>query len=191
MSQLTYEAAVYSRTISYKNFKGKTVTVELTFALDPMQLLELFAKGFPTKKVKSGNPARRDEMAPMTDEQQIRFFRDLASKSAGTPSDDGESWEPFEDFENSLAGKAFMTKLAASDSDRVDFAEKVLIKPFEAYIGYAEADPTNSQKEVQDLKQMLDQLRNVLAAPAPAGETIEEKRLRLEKEIAALQDDES
>ena len=185
MSQITYEASVYTRQVSYVNFKGETQTVELHFALDPLQLMQIVATGFTPKKVKSGNPARNGQNAEISDEEQLKFFRNLASKSAGTPSDDGESWEPFEDFENTLAGKAFLTRLAASDSDRIEFGEKVMIAPFEAFVKYAENDPSNSKQETQQLRTMLEQLRNILT-PQQTEETLEEKRARLAAEMAAL-----
>lgn len=186
MSQITYEAAVYSRTIKYTNFKKKEQTVELFFALDPLKLMEVIAT-FTPKKSKSKNPALAGKVEEIADEEQIRLIRQLAVKSAGFPSEDGESWEPFTDFEDSLVGKAFMTKLLSSDGDRKEFAEKVVLAPFRAFVGYAIADESNSKAEVDQFNGMLQQLENIFKAPAPKDETLEEKRARLERELESMQ----
>lgn len=187
MSELVYEASVYSRTLSYKNFKGEDNKVTLYFALDPLQLMTFIAK-FEPKKVKSGNPARNGQDKEMTPEEQLKFVRDLACQAAGTPSDDGESWEPFENFEDSLAGKAFLTRLASSDGDRKEFAEKVILAPFEAFVGFAKADPSNSPADVQQFEIMLTQMKAIFTVPDPTQETIEQRRERLAAELAAMGD---
>jgi hypothetical protein len=185
MSQITYEASVYTRVVKYRNFKGETNETTLFFALDPLQLMASIAS-FAPKKTKSRNPARQNE-TEITDEQQVKFVRDLAKQAAGFPSEDGETWEPFEDFDNTIAGKAFMTQLVSSDADRKEFAEKVILDPFRAFVGYAEADPTNTKAEIDNLKQMIGQLENVFKGlDANANESLEERRARLEAEIAAL-----
>lgn len=184
MSQITYEASVYERTVKYKNFKGETNETTLYFALDPIQLMQTIAN-FTPKQSKSKNPAKANQ-PEITDEEQIKFVRGLACKAAGFPSDDGESWEPFEGFENSIAGKAFLTQLVSSDGDRKEFSEKVILDPFRAFVGYAEADPTNSKAETQQLKTMLSQLENVFTG-TNANESIEERRARLQAEMAALE----
>lgn len=183
MSQLTYEASVYERTVKYRNFKGEEQTTKLYFALDPIQLMAAIASFVP-KASKSKNPAKAAKNE-ITDEDQIKFVRSLASKAAGFPSDDGESWEPFEDFENTIAGKAFLTQLVSSDGDREAFATKVILDPFRAFVGFAEADTSNTPKDVAQLKTMLGQLENVFVG-APQNETLEERRARLEAEMAAL-----
>lgn len=185
MSQLVYEASVYSRTLTYKNFKGEENTVALYFALDPLQLLQMIA-GFEPKKVKSGNPARNGQVQELSGEEQLKFVRKIAVEAAGTPSEDGESWEPFEKFEESLAGKAFLTKLASSDGDRKEFAEKVILAPFRAFVGYASVDPTNSPKDVKQFTEMLGQIENIFRAPEAKEETLEERRARLIAEMNAL-----
>lgn len=186
MSDLTYEASVYKRTVKYTNYKGETNETTLYFALDPLQLMSVIATFQPKKHQKSGNPARREEDVPFTDEQQIGFVRDLCMKSAGFPSEDGESWEPFEDFQNTIAGKAFMTKLVSSDADRKEFSEKVILDPFRAFVQFASEDPSNSKQEIQQFQTMLGQLENVFKTADKPDETVEERRARLESEIAAL-----
>ena len=189
MSDLIYEASVYHRTITYKNFKGETQTVDLYFALDPLQLMSVMAT-VETKKVRSGNPAINGKDAEITDEAQIKMVRDLAVRSAGTPSEDGETWLPFENFDQTIAGKAFLTKLASSDSDRREFSEKVILAPFRAFVNYAIADESNSAKDKQQFKTMLTQMENIFKEPETPGETIEERRARLAKELETLGDSE-
>ena len=186
MSELIYEASVYSRTVAYKNFKGEENKVVLYFALDPLQLMQVIAT-FQPKKVKSGNPARQGQAAEISDEEQLKFVRDLASRSAGSPSDDGESWELFEDFADSLAGKAFLTKLASSDGDRREFSEKVILDPFRAFVGFAKADVSNTPKDIQQFEQMLVQMENIFRMPEKKDETLEERRERLAAELAQLE----
>lgn len=186
MSNLVYEASVYSRTMAYKNFKGEQNEVALYFALDPLQLMQLIAS-FEPKKIKSGNPARNGKDAEMSAEEQLKFVRKIAVQAAGTPSEDGESWEPFADFEDSLAGKAFLTKLASSDADRKEFAEKVILAPFRAFVGFANADPSNSKEDVAQFNDMLVQMENIFKAPAEKPETLEERRARLMAEMQALE----
>lgn len=189
MSETVYTASVYTRTVTYTNFKGEEQSVELFFALDPIQLLQFIA-AFKPKKTKSANPAKQGEVE-LSDADQIKMIRDLAQVSAGFPSQDGETWEPFEDFTNSLAGKAFMTKLATSDDDRTEFAQKVVMDPFRAFVGFAKADPSNNAKEIQNLERMLGQIESVFA-PASSNESFEDRRARLEAELAQLdQSDES
>lgn len=186
MSQLTYEASVYSRIVKYTNFNGKVMEVELFFALDPLKLMQVIATYQP-KKSKSKDPRKANQPLEITDEEQIKFVRELAAKSAGFPSDDGESWEPMDDFESTLAGKAFMTKLLSSDADRKEFAEKVILSPFRAFVSYAEEDPTNSPKEIAQFRQMVVQLENIFKSPAPENETLEERRERLLAELGQLE----
>lgn len=185
MTELIYEASVYTRTVSYKNFKGETNTTELHFALDPLQLMQAIA-GFKPKKSRSANPAVKDSVE-YDDEAQLKFVRDLACKAAGFPSEDGESWEPFTEFSDSIVGKAFLTKLTSSDGDRREFAEKVVLAPFKAFIGYAQADPTNDAKEVAQFGEMLAQMENLFKAPEQRQETLEERKARLQAEMAALE----
>lgn len=182
MSQI-YEASVHAQVIKYRNFKGVEQVTELFFALDPLQLLQVIAEA-PIKTTKSGNPARAGKQE-LSDGDQLKFVRDLACKAAGFPSDDGETWEKFPDFEDSLVGKAFLTKLAASDDDRKAFAEKVILDPFRAFVNFAKAEPGNSKSEVAQFETMLKQLENVFVG-APEGETLEQKRERLALEMAAL-----
>lgn len=186
MANMVYEASVYSQTISYKNFKGEERTQTLYFALDPLQLLAAIASYQP-KKIKSGNPALNGKDAEMTDEDQIKLVRGLAVKAAGTPSEDGETWIPFEEFDNSIAGKAFLVKLVSSDEDRKEFSEKVLLDPFRAYVGYAMNDPSNSPKEMQELKEMLSKMEQIFKAPEVRGESAEDRRARLMAELNALE----
>lgn len=187
MSNLVYEASVYSRTLSYRNFKGEENTVQLFFALDPLQLMQMIA-GFEPKKVKSGNPARNGQAMELSAEEQLKFVRKIAVEAAGTPSDDGESWTPFTDFEESLAGKAFLTKLASSDGDRKEFAEKVILAPFRAFVQYATSDESNSQADVKQFGEMLVQMERIFKAPDPKEESLEERRARLLAEMEALGD---
>lgn len=186
MTKMVYEASVYSQTIAYKNFNGVEKEQVLYFALDPLQLLQAIA-GYTPKKIKSGNPALNGKDAEMTDEDQIKLVRGLASKAAGTPSPDGESWIPFEDFDDSIAGKAFLVKLVSSDEDRKAFSQKVLLDPFRAYVGYAMQDPTNTDKELKELQEMLVKMEEIFAAPNVKGETPEDRKARLIAELSALE----
>ena len=183
MTNTVYEASVYSRTVTYKNFKGEDRTVELFFALDPLELLQVIA-AFKPKTSKSNNPARRDEVA-FDDADQIKFVRDICIKAAGEPSDDGEIWHPFKEFSDSIAGKAFLTKLASSDGDRKEFAEKVIIDPFRAYVNFARVDPGNTEKDIQQFDKMLGQLENVFTEQKTA-ESFEERKARLQRELAEI-----
>lgn len=187
MSNVVYEAAVYTRTVSYTNFKGETKEVELFFALDPIQLMRVMATVPNPKKSRSKSPvqAAADEEG-LTHEQQLKFLVDLASKAAGFPSDDGESFEPFPDFAESIAGKAFITKLASSDGDREEFARMVILDPFTAFVNYAEADENNSRDEIKQFREMLASMERIFASKATAGETYEDRRARLEAELAQL-----
>jgi len=185
MSDLTYEASVYKRTVKYRNFKGEVSETELFFALDPLQLLSVINEFAPkTVKSKSGNPAKR--AAEPESDFDIEIVRQLAIRAAGFPSDDGESWEPFEDFGTSIAGKAFLTKLASSDGDRREFAEKVILDPFRTFVSYTKNDPTNTKQDIQMFETMLAQLEKVFAMPTPDDETLEDRRERLAAELRAL-----
>lgn len=186
MSQLTYEASVYKRTVKYKNFKGETNETTLYFALDPIQLMQTIAS-FAPKTSKSKNPAKQGQ-PEITDEDQIKFVQGLAKKAAGFPSEDGEVWEPFENFEDTIAGKAFLTQLVSSDGDRKEFSEKVILDPFRAFVGFAEQDPTNTAQDTQQLRTMLSQLENVFVGKPDKNESLEERRARLAAEMAALDD---
>lgn len=185
MSQITYEASVYTRTVKYKNFKGETNETTLYFALDPIQLMQAIAS-FAPKASRSKNPAKQGQ-PEISDEEQIKFVRSLAEKAAGFPSDDGETWEPFENFADTIAGKAFLTQLVSSDGDRKEFAENVILDPFRAFVSFAEADPTNEAKDTQQLRTMLSQLENVFVGK-DNNESLEERRARLQAEMAALEE---
>jgi hypothetical protein len=187
MSDLIYEASVYSRTVKYTNFKGETQETKLYFALDPLQLMQVIASFQPKKNTRSGNPARQNEVLAITDEEQVKFVRDLCERSAGFPSEDGESWEPFDNFSDTIAGKAFLTKLVSSDGDRKEFTEKVILAPFRAFVEFAVADPTNNAKETQQFKAMLGQLENIFSEKEDPNESLEERRARLAAELASLE----
>lgn len=181
--EIYYEASVYERIVRYVNFKGDKQEVRVFFALDPIELMALIA-GFNPKKSKSNDPSKRGKEV-IDDADQLKFVRDIALKAAGTPSDDGESWEPWEGFGDTLAGKTFLTKLTSSDGDRAEFAQKVLLDPFRAFVKFAEADPTNTPKDVANFKEMVGQLERIFATP-DVNETVDEKRARLEREMAEL-----
>lgn len=186
MSQLTYEASVYQRTVKYTNFKGQTNETTLYFALDPLALMQVIAGYTPKTNKRSGNPAKRDQIEPISDSEQLKFVRDLAAKAAGWPSDDGESWEPFDGFADTIAGKAFLTKLASSDTDRKEFSEKVILDPFRAFVDFSEQDPSNTKEDVAQLRVMLGQLEDLFTGKV-TGESIEERRARLAAELKALE----
>lgn len=185
MSQIIYEASVYSREVSYRNFNGEDKVQVLHFALDPLQLMQIIA-GFIPKKVKSGNPALQGSSAPVDESQQLKMVRDLAVQSAGSPSEDGESWTPFTEFSDSLVGKAFLTKLASSDGDRREFSEKVILAPFRAFVGYATSDESNTDKDKQQFAVYLQQMENIFTVPDQPEETLEARRVRLEAELAEM-----
>jgi hypothetical protein len=140
----------------------------------------------PKTNTKSGDPRKRGQVEGITEAEQLKFIRDLCKQAAGFPSEDGESWEPYEGFETSLAGQAFLTKLASSDGDRREFTEKVLLAPFKAFVRYAENDDTNTKKDIQQLKAMEAQFENIFRMPEQADETPEERRARLQAELDQL-----
>jgi len=187
MNDQIYTASVYVKTVKYTNFKNKTQETELFFALDPLQLLQVISS-FEIKKKKSGDPRKQGQIEELSAEDQVKFIRNVTKAAAGFPSDDGESWEPFEDFENTIAGKAFLTQMTASDGDRKDFTEKVVLDPFRAFVGYAQSDPSNSKTEIDNLVRMLGQLEKVFAEPAPENESLEDRRARLRRELSEIQD---
>jgi hypothetical protein len=186
MADQIYTASVYSRPVKYTNFHGEEKTVTLYFALEPLMLMQVVAGYKPKTNSNSGDPRKRGQVEAITDEQQLKFIRDLCKRAAGFPSEDGESWEPYEDFDKSLAGQAFLTKLASSDGDRREFTEKVLLAPFKAFVRYAENDETNTPKDIQQLKAMEAQFENVFKMPEKPDETPEERRLRLQAELDSL-----
>lgn len=183
---LIYEASIYSQTVSYRNFKGEEKTETLTFALDPLLLMQHISAIPSPRKSKSGNPARANDYE-FSDSDQLKFVRTLAVASAGWPSNDGDSWEPFEDFEDSLAGKAFLTKLISSDGDRKNFAEKVILDPFRAFIAYAKADESNSSKDIKNFDEMMAQMEKLFSGEPDKEETIEERKARLKAELALVE----
>lgn len=185
-SPIVYEASVFSSTVSYKNFLGEEKSVELNFSLHPLKLMHLISTFVP-KKIKSGNPARNGQVE-ITDDQQIKFLQDVAKLAAGTASEDGENWLPYPEFETSLAGQAFLTKLTSSDGDRKEFSEKVLIDPFRAFVGFARVDSSNTAKDIQMLEGYLMQMENIFRVPEQPAETPAERRARLQAELDAISD---
>lgn len=181
-----YEAAIYTREVSYKNFKGETSTVEVNFALDPIQLLDLIAQSDSlTVKSKSNDPRKKGK-EELDESRSFTFLRDIANLAAGYPSADGEEWLPIYGFTDMLAGKAFITKLASSDADRKEFAEKVMLAPFRAFVNYAKADPGNSPDEITKFEAMLQQFERIFTV-STADETIEARKARLAMEMAELE----
>lgn len=184
-SNAIYEASVFSREVHYRNLSGEARVETLHFALDPLALLQLIA-GFNPKGSKSGDPRRQNEIS---DEDQVKFVRKICVAAAGWPAQGGEVWEPFPDFENTIAGKTFLTKLTTSNGDREEFAQRVLLDPFRAFVDFAAADSGNTPEEVQKFRNMLKQLENVFAGsdPAPSepdNESPAERRIRLRRELA-------
>src|SRR5262245_10728039 len=90
---ITYNATIYSRDISYTNFKGETKTVTLDFSLSPLELMAIIA-GYSPKKSRSNNPAKKNQVEEISSEDQLKLFTQLASSAAGFASEDGETWEP-------------------------------------------------------------------------------------------------
>lgn len=168
---ITYQAAVYAKKLTYKNYHGEENSTTLYFSLDPLQLMQIISKIKP-KNTKSGNPAKRNAETEISEEDQLKLLRDLASQSAGIISQDGETWLPFDNFENTIAGKAFLTSLTSSDADRRAFSETVIIKPFAAFVNFAEADSSNTPGEVQELRIMLSQLERVFAQQGRKDDTV-------------------
>lgn len=186
---VSYEASIYSRDITYRNLNGETKTVPLTFLLDPLQLMSIIAS-VPMQKSKSKDPRKKGQDEGISEEAQIQLIRDLARRAAGFKSDDGETWEPFEDFDDQLAGKAFLTKLTASDADRKEFSERVILDPFRAFIDFARADESNNRSDIAELENYLAELEKLFTgAPDKPAETLAEKRARLAAEIAAIPDE--
>ena len=185
MTQPTYEAELYSRTVKYRNHNGETKEETLFFMLDPIQLMRVIA-GTQTQKSKSKNPAKQGQAEDISEDEQLRIMQDLAAKAAGNPSEDGEHFYPIEDFKEWVAGKAFMTQLAASDGDREEFAEKVVLNPFRSFVEFAKADPSNDAKETQQFDVMLKQMENIFKPGEAANETIDDRRARLAAELQAL-----
>jgi hypothetical protein len=184
-STVTYEAAVYSRSITYTNLKGETKTVELNFALSPIDLMGVLSN-VPTNKTRSKDPRKQNQEAGLTDAQQIKLVQSLAAQAAGFISDDGETFEPYETFANDIAGQAFLTKLVSSDADRKEFAEKVILAPFRAFVEYARVDESNTPKDIQDLEKYLADLERAFTFEAKPEETLEERRARLAAELESL-----
>lgn len=188
MTNPVYEASVYQREVSYRNFKGVEKTTTLYFALDPLKLMEIIAR-IELKPSKSGNPALKNQAPELTESEKLKFVRELAIESAGWSSEDGENWTKSEDFEVSLAGKAFLAKLTASDGDRREFTEKVILDPFRAFSNFAISDPSNSPKDVAEFKRLIAEAEKTFATPEKEPESIEERRSRLAAEMAALGED--
>jgi len=187
MSEIVYEAEIFTRKISYKNYNGLVQTVQLDFSLDPLSLLELIAS-VPVAKSKSNNPAKRDDEVTLSDSDQVALIRRIAEEAAGHASKDGETWERWENMSDSLAGKAFLTRLSSSDTDRREFVEKVVISPFRAFVSYAKSDPTNSQADIAGFDEVLHRMERIF--DTPEGETIEDRKARLMAELSAIGDDE-
>ncbi len=185
MAQIVYNAVYHTEEVSYTNLNGESRIAELKFLMHPMTLLSVFAD-IPDRKIKSGNPSLNGKSADISESQQIKLVQDLAGRAAGIPSSDGESWIPFENFEKHVSGHAFLTKLATSEKVRKDFSDKVILAPFRAFVGYAEADPSNSPKEVKDLKDTLTKMENTFKVADPSNETPEELKAKLQAQLAAL-----
>lgn len=185
MTNPVYEAAIYSREVTYKNLKGEEKTVEVNFALDPIQLLELIARQPVTTKSRSKDP-RKQGTEEVDDGRMFAFLREIADISAGEPSWDGEQWLPIPNFSTLLAGKAFITKLTSSDADRQEFIEKVMLAPFAAFVEYAKDDPTNSKEEIAKFEGMLAQFKRIFSVSS-ADETLEARKARLAIEMAELE----
>lgn len=186
MSQPVYEASIYTRTVTYRNFRGEEQTVDVDFALDPIELLDLIAQSSSVTKVSKSKDPRKRGTEEVDDNKTFQFIREIAERAAGYPSADGERWLPIKDFCDTLAGKAFITKLASSDDDRKEFAEKVMLAPFRAFVEYAKADPSNSKSEIAKFETMLSQFERIFAV-STADETLEARRARLAAEQAELE----
>lgn len=187
---ITFETTLFTHQVNYKNTRGEEKQVVLEFCLNPIKLLELVASFQTPRKTRSANPAKANEIS---DEQQIKFLRRLAVAAAGWASEDGESFEPFPEFEEQFAGQAFLTELLTSDSLRAEFSEVVMLRPFRTFVQFAAADPNNSKKDVQLFETQLAQLENIFktGAETKPEETIEDRRARLEAELAAMSSDQS
>jgi len=186
MSQPVYEASVYTREVTYRNFAGEEQTVSVDFALDPIELLDLIAQSSSVTKVSKSKDPRKRGSEEIDDNKTFQFIREIAERAAGYPSADGERWLPIQNFCDTIAGKAFITKLASSDDDRKEFAEKVMLAPFRAFVEYAKADPSNNKAEIDKFETMLKQFERIFAV-STADETLEARRARLAAEQAELE----
>lgn len=182
---VVYEAPLHTQEISYRNFNGDVKTTTLFFSLDPLSLMRIIGE-IKFKTSKSGNPALKGQQEELDDGAQLKLVHDLACRAAGHASPDGETWVPWVDFGEDLVGKAFLAKLTASDGDRREFSQKVILDPLRQFVAYAIADESNSPKEVQEFRAMLVKMENVFKAPESNPETVEEKRARLQAELADI-----
>lgn len=185
MTQPVYETTVYSTQVEYTNLNGVRRNEKLSFAMDPLTLLSVIA-AIPMRESKSGDP--RKSSPTMSDEAQLRLIRDLAETSWGHPSNDGEMWVNYEDLSETLAGKAFLTRLTTSESIRREFTDNVLVAPMRAFVSFAKSDPTNSPKDIQEFELMLARIEKVFTE-ADNEETLEERRSRLQAELQGLSED--
>lgn len=184
MSANVYEAKVHTAHVEYINFKGERQSADVMFALDPVTMLGVISR-IKFDKSRSANPQKRNEQT-MSDSASIELVQDLVSTSAGWPSEDGESWEKYENFNETLAGQAFLTKLTSSDAERKEFVRNVMLTPMRAFIGFARLDKTNSPAEIQELEATYANLEKVFNESLEENrtETLEERRERLQRELA-------
>lgn len=180
-----YMARPYRHEVPYENLNGVQKTATLHFLIHPVELLGIFADYTP-KKIKSGNPALNGKPAEMSDADQIKIIQQLAAQAAGTPSEDGENFDRFNDFETSVVGQAFMTMMVTSTKARRDFSEMAILNPFRAFVQFARQDDSNSPKEVADLERTLKQMEDIFKSPDVKDESAEEKRARLMAELGRL-----
>ena len=181
-----YISSVYSTEVHYVNFLGEKKTKTVSFALDPVALLTNISNLDAYEKESANRAQRRAGVeVGLSQAGSIDLIRELASQAAGYASEDGENWDRDYDFRDSVAGAAFLTYLGTSEEARFEFAENVFIKPFEAFVEFAKANPSNSPAEIKVLDDNLQALRG--AFTKGSTETLEERKARLKAELARVE----
>ena len=116
---------MFTKTITYEDYKGNTRTEDFYFNLNKAELVEL------ELSTKGGLTVTMDRIIAAQDNVTLfKIFKDLVSKSYGVLSDDGRKFvknqEVLDDFMQTEAYSIIFSELATNAEAAVEFFNNVI-----------------------------------------------------------------
>lgn len=116
---------MFTKTVTYEDYKGNTRTEDFYFNLNKAELVEL------ELSTKGGLTVMMDRIIATQDNPTLfKIFKDLVSKSYGVLSDDGRKFvknkEVLDDFMQTEAYSIIFSELATNEEAAAEFFNNVI-----------------------------------------------------------------
>jgi hypothetical protein len=162
---------VYTKTVPFKDFKGKPRNMEVNFNLTEVQVIKLFRE---FKDVLAWRDSLGGEERVLDNEEVMNFytsFEEILLSAYGVPSDDGLSFDHDGryDFEKTALFNATMVMFLTEPSEAMKLVDDMLPAGLEDLIRKADENAAViSEKTTNaDLKAEIDRLRLQIGTKEP------------------------